>query len=233
MELLLISNNESRKLLNTPWGEVISGMEDSSLRDLRPQPDEQLHRTFPIDCEAEILDWAERFNLDKEITALAAIKSGYENKKISQIEACEGILHLLRWSSYGYWEAWEGRSYLYFDLLLEQPAIDIQQLYEADTWRVIRQQIGQLTATEYSEAVVLDWMNRRKELEQTLDEKSDPRILPTMQSHTRLSTTLHHAITRWNEEEDVIGILGREHLEAAKWGHKEWRISQILKSGLP
>ena len=76
-------------------------------------------------------------------------------------------------------------------------------------------------------------MRRRKDLGESLDEKTDPRILSTMQAHTRLTQILHHLVQRWNNEDDLIGILGREHLSADKWGHGEWRISNIVNSGLP
>ena len=63
-------------------------------------------------------------------------------------------------------------------MLLDQPADSIQQLYEEETWDQIRTKLGQLTATEYTEEVILDWMKRRKDLGESLDEKTDPRILP-------------------------------------------------------
>ena len=114
-----------------------------------------------------------------------------------------------------------------------EPAIDIQELYEEQSWEKIRHGLSNMTAKEYSESVVLDWMQRRKDLDESLDEKSDPRILPTMQAHTRLSEGLHHVVQRWNSEEDVVGILGREHLSADKWGHGGWGLTSIIKSGLP
>ena len=139
----------------------------------------------------------------------------------------------MRWASIGYWEAWEGRAFLYFEILLDDPATDIQELYEERSWEKIRHGLSNMTAKEYSESVVLDWMQRRKDLDESLDEKSDPRILPTMQAHTRLSESLHHVVQRWNSEEDVVGILGREHLSADKWGHGGWGLTSIIKSGLP
>ena len=54
-----------------------------------------------------------------------------------------------------------------------------------------------LPEDEFAESVCLDWMDRRKELGETLDEKEDPKIVPTYEAHNRASRTLVHAITRW------------------------------------
>jgi hypothetical protein len=40
----------------------------------------------------------------------------------------------------------------------------------------------------------MDWMRRREELGETLDETKDPRILPTLSSHNKLTSTLHHLL---------------------------------------
>jgi hypothetical protein len=40
---------------------------------------------------------------------------------------------------------------------------------------------------------------------------------------------LVHAITRWQSEENLLGILGREHLDASKWGHGEYNLRQYLQ----
>ena len=46
---------------------------------------------------------------------------------------------------------------------------------------------------EFAERVVLGWMDRRKELGETLDETQDPKIVPTFEAHTRAS---RHSFTR-------------------------------------
>jgi hypothetical protein len=233
MELLLISKSACRELLKMKWSDVLTGMEESSLRHLRPQADENLHRSFDVDGEAEILDWAQQHDLDGGNSALEAIQAAKSEGKMSLAYSCEGVLLLMRWASIGYWEAWEGRSFLYFDLLLQEPAEDIQMLYHEDTWAIIKSELARRSAKEYTQQVVMDWMRRRKELGETIDEKSDPHIIPTMQSHTRLSEGLHHAVTQWTTRDDIEGILGREHLSAEKWGHHEWGLSSIVNSGLP
>ena len=83
---------------------------------------------------------------------------------------------------------------------------------------------------EFSQKVCLDWMDRRKELGETLDEAKDPKIIPTYEAHDRTSRLLVHTISRWNKEDGLTGIVGREHLEANKWGHGEFNIRNILNS---
>ena len=83
---------------------------------------------------------------------------------------------------------------------------------------------------EYAERVVMDWMERRKALGETLDETLDPKIVPTFEAHTRASKALVHAVNRAMNEDDLVFVVGREHLEASKWGHGDWNLSAFLQS---
>jgi hypothetical protein len=85
-----------------------------------------------------------------------------------------------------------------------------------------------LPEDEFSESVCLDWMERRKELGETLDEKEDPKIVPTYEAHDRASRLLVHAVSRWRGEGDLVGVLGREHLPAGEWGHGRWNLASFL-----
>ena len=82
---------------------------------------------------------------------------------------------------------------------------------------------------EYSEIVIMDWMRRREELGETLDETKDPRILPTMTSHSKLTKTLHHLFVSCKNNESYEIIVGRDHLNKSKWGHGAWNIANILR----
>jgi hypothetical protein len=72
-------------------------------------------------------------------------------------------------------------------------------------------------------------MERRKELGETLDEKEDPKIMPTYEAHHRASRTMVYTVNRWISEDRLVGIVGREHLRAAEWGHGVWNLSEFLK----
>ena len=90
-----------------------------------------------------------------------------------------------------------------------------------------------LPEQEYAERVCLDWMERRKKLGETMDEKEDPRIVPTFEAHDRAAKSLVHTMTRWNNEDNLVAIIGRDHLEARKWGSFSWNLSTILANGVP
>ena len=80
--------------------------------------------------------------------------------------------------------------------------------------------------SEYAEKVCADWMERRKELGETLDEKKDARIIPTFEAHDRNSRLLHYAVN----QVQFVQLLGRDHLEARHWGHGDWNLSNLLDS---
>jgi hypothetical protein len=40
-------------------------------------------------------------------------------------------------------------------------------------------------------------------------------------------------MNRWNSESDMVAIIGRDHLEARKWGTGSWNVSTVLVHGLP
>ena len=63
-----------------------------------------------------------------------------------------------------------------------------------------------------------------------LDEKKDTKIIPTYEAHDKTSRLLVHTLTKWGQDESLIGIVGREHMEAEKWGHGENNIAEILNS---
>ena len=52
-------------------------------------------------------------------------------------------------------------------------------------------------------------------------------------SATTHAKSLVHAMTRWNNEDNLVAIIGRDHLEARKWGSFSWNLSTILANGVP
>ena len=142
----------------------------------------------------------------------------------------EGLLHLMKWASPGQWEVWEGRAFLYLENATGKDAEDIHELYSQATWDEAKQRLHGIADGEYAERVVMDWMERRKALGETLDETLDPKIVPTFEAHTRASKALVHAVNRAMNEDDLVFVVGREHLEASKWGHGDWNLSAFLQS---
>ena len=224
--LLLVDRARLGALLERTWEDMDASMESASLRHERPDVDERLVRPFDIDAEAEWLDWSEaQTNVNRSLPLHEALPTCDDGE--------EGLLHLMRWASPGAWEVWEGRAFLYFDVLLGRDVAHVDDLYAESTWSAIMTKGGQRTETELVEAVVLDWMQRREALGETLDEHRDPRILPTHEAHVRATGSLWHALARLASEEGLVGIVGREHLTATAWGHGPWNLTALLHEGLP
>ena len=99
-------------------------------------------------------------------------------------------------------------------------------MYEFDVWQEIRQGLAKTSESEFSEKVCTDWMERRKELGEKLDEKKDPKIIPTFEAHDRNARLLHYVVNL----PGYIQILGRDHMAAENWGHEEWNLFNILNS---
>ena len=219
---LLVHRPTLERLLAMTWEELNTAMASGSLRDDRPPQDSVLTTTFAIDAEAEWLDWVDnhrQVSNDDVHSTLAAMADG-----------AEGLLHLMRWASPGQWEVWEGRAFLYLEAAIGREAHDIHELYTEGIWNETLERLHGISEEEFAERVVLGWMDRRKELGETLDEAQDPKIVPTFEAHTRASKALVHTVNRAVNEADLALIVGREHLEAEKWGHGSLNLSAYLQT---
>jgi len=220
--VLLVEQSCLNSLLELTWGQLYSGMEKGNFRESRPMADNRLGRLFDIDCEAEILDWMDLVECEPETN----VKSSLQNIK----DGSEVLLKLMQWASPGQWESWEARTYLYLDVALGRDIANRDDLYSQSTWNEITESLAGIPEEEFAQKVCLDWMDRRKELGETLDETKDPKIIPTYEAHDKTSRLLVYALTRWSNENGLIGIVGREHMDAQKWGHGDFNIRNILNS---
>ena len=219
---LLVHTPTLNRLLDLPWSELKSGMEKATLRTLRPVQDTALTTSFAIDAEADLLDWMDDQSVDATESCgrlLADLENG-----------AEGLLDLMKWASPGQWEVWEGRAFLYLETATGEEAEDIHELYTEERWTAALQRLHGLSEEEYAEQVVMDWMERRKALGETLDEALDPKIVPTFEAHTRAAKSLIHTVNRAMNDDDLVLIVGREHLEASKWGHGDWNLTTVLQT---
>ena len=220
--VLLLDQSCLNSLLEITWSQLYTGMEKGYFRDSRPDADNRLNRLFDIDCEAELLDWMDSVECESDMNVKLTLN------KITN--GSEGLLKLMQWASPGQWESWEARTYLYLDVALNREIANRDDLYSHSTWNDIFESLAGIPEEEFAQKVCLDWMDRRKELGETLDETKDPKIIPTYEAHDRTSRLLVHTITRWKNEDGVVGIVGREHMDAKKWGHGEFNIHNILNS---
>ena len=219
---LLVHTPTLDLLMNCSWAELATGMAVGSFRDRRPEQDNQLTNSFAIDAEAELLDWMDEQDVAGEPSVREALLSCQDGE--------EGLLLLMKWASPGQWEVWEGRAFLYLEEALRSEVGDIHELYTQQIWDKVHANLKGIAAEEYADRVVLNWMGRRKDLGESIDEKDDPKIVPTFQAHSRASKSLVYAVNRAATEDDLEWVLGREHLEATKWGYGEWNLSSYLHS---
>ena len=167
----------------------------------------------------QILDWMETIG-QREGTVKSVLQDLDDGE--------EGLLQFMQFASPGSWECWEARSYLYLDVALGREIKDRTELYSIGTWETLVSKLSNLPEDEFADQVCIDWMGRRKQLGETLDEKEDPKIIPTYEAHARNSRLLVHVITEWQNSSENIGIVGREHLDAALWGHGEFNLTNYL-----
>ena len=225
--VLLVDVSRLKLTLNLAWNTLYQGLEKRTMRNTRPVQDSRLKILFDIDAEAELLDWmdAQPWSKDEDKSFLQLLEESTDGEK--------GLLLAMKWASPGAWEVWEGRAYLYLDVALNTVIVGEDILYGGDTWDKVRNALSGLPESEYAERVCMDWMERRKALGETLDEKEDARIVPTYEAHNRAAKSLVYTMNRWNSEPELAAIIGRDHLEARKWGTGSWNVSTVLTRGLP
>ena len=79
---------------------------------------------------------------------------------------------------------------------------------------------------EYAARVVMDWMERARNWARRL-KKPKIRRLSRRLKPTRAAKSLVHTVNRAVNEDDLVLVIGREHLEAAKWGHGDWNFDNL------
>lgn len=232
MQLHITSDVALQQLFSYSWKDFIREMEGTNLRGVRPPKSNFLDRGFDIDLEAEILDWVEQNELtaaEGDLNVIQVISGAWRSGQLNSTSACEGLMNLMKWASFGQWKVMEGRVFLYLNPVLFNPAEDIQELYSDECWMQVKNKLPQLIESEYCEKVVIQWMKMRSDIGETLDEKSDPRILSTMQSHMKYSSQLHHLVSKWRSSEDYSILLGGDHIVSTEWRHKGASLREILK----
>ena len=193
--LRLIDSNALNRLRSMSIEQLVLAFESGRLGDERPASDPRFHRSFSVDIEGDFLEWADKSN--------------------GQIDATASLI-LCDWSSVAEWRCWDGRLFLYVEPILQDSFEDADAFLNSDIWARLTAELSSKDRQSYSESVILDWMQRREQLGDTLNPDEDPRILPTMESHKSLTESLFDFI-ELSQEGGLNLLIGREYLEPEEW----------------
>ena len=193
--LRLIDSNALNRLRSMSIEQLVLAFESGRLGDERPAGDPRFHRSFSVDIEGDFLEWADKSN--------------------GQIDATASLI-LCDWSSVAEWRCWDGRLFLYVEPILQDSFEDADAFLNSDIWARLTAELSNKDRQSYSESVILDWMQRREKLGDTLNPDEDPRILPTMESHKSLTESLFDFI-ELSQEGGLNLLIGREYLDPEEW----------------
>ena len=206
--LLLVDREGFDSLCSKPLGELLEGMETRALRALRPEPDARFHRSFDVDIEGDVMEWFDaKGNLDPS--------KPLAEQELDSESTCELALALARWCSFGEWSCWDASLFLYLEPLLGRN-LSGEEFLQQQVWSEFSDSLSRTDRVSYSESVVLDWMSRRQNIDETMEPSEDPRILPTMESHRSASESLFDFLSRARNE-GMSMLIGRELLEPWLW----------------
>lgn len=223
---VLVDRAGLEQILNKSPSTLCSDLEGGVLRTARPQPAAFLERAFDIDAEAEWLDWFdERPEWEDDSPFGEALCQA--SAAGAPLEWCtDGLLHAARWSSLGWVEIWEGRALLYVEGLLGNDLEYVDDLYVPSTWDSLSKLVESTSEQACVEMVMMAWMSHREALGETLDERSDPRILPTAEAHDRAVRALHRLLCEHGPSTALL--IGREHLPTMQWTLGGILLSELL-----
>ncbi len=207
--LYIVHRHSLSSLLKIPTSQIISMINDKSLREKRPKNYKNFHRDFDVDIEGEIL---EIFDSNPSLT------NSNENVLSSTLEIKNDIILLLaKWCSIAQWTCWDARLFLYVEPYVDIDIFGVSDFLKSIVWRDFGNAISNFDQETFSETIILDWMNRREELGETMEPSEDPIILPTMNSHSNLSKSLFEFINH-SKNVDFDLLVGREYLDSELWG---------------
>ena len=222
--LNLVHHSNFQKLVSMTLQELFEKVEDSSLRNYRPELDSRFHRDFDVDLEGDIMEWSDK------ISDLVISETIY-SQPIKESERAELTILLAKWCSFSEWRCWDARLFLYVEPMLEYNISNSNDFLKFSLWGDFMSSLSKTDKKSYSESVVLDWMSRREELGETMEPSEDPRILPTMSSHSNSSELLHIFLDSFDSK-NISLLIGREYLEYESWslnGSYLYDLEEIVK----
>ena len=222
--LNIVHHSNFQKLVSMPLQELFEKVEDSSLRNYRPELDNRFHRDFDVDLEGDIMEWSDK-NSD------LVLSDTIYSQPIKESEIAELTILLAKWCSFSEWRCWDARLFLYVEPMLEYNISNPNEFLKFSLWEDFMFSLSKTDKKSYSESVVLDWMSRREELGETMEPSEDPRILPTMSSHSNSSELLHIFLDSYDSK-NISLLIGREYLEYESWslnGSYLYDLEEIVK----
>ncbi len=207
--LNLVNHSNFKKLVSMPLQDFFEKVEDGSLRNYRPELHNRFHREFDVDLEGDIMEW-----LDKNSDLI--LSKTILSQSIKDSNIAELTILIAKWCSFSEWRCWDARLFLYVEPLLEYNISNTNEFLKFSLWKDFISSLSQTDKKSYSESVVLDWMNRREQLGETMEPSEDPRILPTMSSHSSASELLHIFLNNLDSK-NISLLIGREYLEYELW----------------
>ena len=207
--LNLVNHSNFEKLVSMSLKELFQKVEDGSLRDYRPELDNRFHREFDVDLEGDILEWSD--NNSDLIMSKTILSQSIKDSNIAEL-----TILMAKWCSFSEWRCWDARLFLYVEPMLEYNISNTNDFLKFSLWEDFVSALSKTDKKSYSESVVLDWMNRREKLGETMEPSEDPRILPTMSSHSSASELLHIFLNNLDSK-NISLLIGREYLEYGLW----------------
>ena len=204
--LRLIDSNALNRLRSMSIEQLVLAFESGRLGDERPAGDPRFHRSFSVDTEGDFLEWADKSN--------------------GQLDAAASLI-LCDWSSVAEWRCWDGRLFLYIEPILDENFEDTEEFLKLDVWDRLASSLSTKDRQSYSESVIIDWMQRREQLGDTLNPDEDQRILPTMESHKSLTESLFDFMELY-QEEGLNLLIGQQYLDPEEWILNGKKLQEVL-----
>ena len=217
--LNLVNHSNFEKLVSMTLQDFFEKVEDGSLRDYRPELDNRFHREFDVDLEGDIMEWSDK---NSDIILSKTILS----QSIKDSNIAELTILMAKWCSFSEWRCWDARLFLYIEPLLEYNISNTNDFLKFSLWKDFISSLSKTDKKSYSESVVLDWMNRREQLGETMEPSEDPRILPTMGSHSSASELLYIFLNNLDSK-NISLLIGREYLEYELWSLNDYSLYDL------
>ena len=207
--LNLVKHSNFEKLVSMPLQDFFEKVENGTLRSYRPELDNRFHREFEVDLEGDIMEWYDK-NSDL-IMSKTILSQSIKDSSLAELK-----ILMAKWCSFSEWRCWDARLFLYIEPLLEYNISNTNEFLKFSLWKDFMYSLCKTDKKSYSESVVLDWMNRREQLGETMEPSEDPRILPTMSSHSNASELLYIFLNNFDSK-NISLLIGREYLEYELW----------------